>query len=121
MNKIINCKICGEKLKGKQTMFCSIFCKNKAHQSYNAQQERGLRRKKRIVQKLGGKCSKCGYRKNLSALTFHHINPNKKAFKLDLRSLSNRKYSLIEKELIKCILLCHNCHAEAHNPQHNLA
>lgn len=121
MNKIISCKICGKELKGKQTMFCSSSCKNKAHQSYNAQQERGIGRKKRIVRELGGKCENCGYYKNLSALTFHHIDPIKKEFKLDLRSLSNRKYSVIEKEIKKCRLLCHNCHAELHNPQHNLA
>ena len=120
MKIIINCKICGKKLIGKQTMFCSISCKNKAHQSYNAQQERGLIRKKKIVQEFGGKCEKCGYKKNLSALTFHHKDPEKKKFKLDLRSLSNRKYIAIEKELNKCLLLCHNCHAEFHNPQHNL-
>ncbi|MFC1656124.1 hypothetical protein ACFL3C_04605 [Patescibacteria group bacterium] len=121
MNKVINCTICGKELIGKQKMFCSISCKNKAHQSYDAQQERGLRRKKRIVQELGGKCGICGYKKNLSALTFHHQDPKKKEFKLDLRSLSNRKYSAIERELKKCILLCHNCHTELHNPQHNLA
>ncbi len=102
-------------------MFCSSLCKNKAHQSYNAQQNRGLRRKKEIIQLLGGKCSRCGYNKNLSALTFHHKDPKNKKFKLDIRSLSNRKYVFIEKEIDKCILLCHNCHAELHYPQHNLA
>lgn len=28
----------------------------------------------------GGKCECCGYNKNLSALEFHHINPDEKKF-----------------------------------------
>lgn len=120
MNNIINCKICGKKLKGKQTLYCSILCKNKAHQSYKAQKNRGLHRKIELVTELGGQCSVCGYKKNLAALTFHHKDPNKKEFKLDMRSLSNRKLSRINDELRKCILVCNNCHAELHHPQHDL-
>ncbi len=121
MNKIINCKICGKKLIGRQALYCGTLCKNKAHQSYAAQQKRGVMRKIELVKAFGGKCFKCGYNRNTSALTFHHKDPAKKVFKLDLRSLSNRKLSRINAELKKCILLCHNCHAELHNPQHDLA
>jgi predicted HNH restriction endonuclease len=39
-----------------------------------------------------------------------------KSFQLDLRSLSNRRWSVITEEAKKCILLCSNCHAELHNP-----
>jgi hypothetical protein len=63
---------------------------------------------------------KCGYKKNLGALAFHHTDPSKKEFKLDVRSLSNRTYERIEKEIQLCILLCHNCHAEEHYPELNL-
>lgn len=115
-----SCKICGKALRGKQTMYCSILCKNKDHQSYKSQQQRGVQRKIDILRKLGGRCSICGYNRNMSALTFHHLNPDEKNFKLDIRSLSNRKQSRITAELRKCTLVCHNCHAELHNPQHNL-
>jgi len=120
MNNIISCKICGKKLKGKQTLYCSLTCKNNAHQSYDAQKLRGIKRKIELVKLLGGQCSICGYKKNSSALTFHHKDPNKKEFKLDIRSLSNRKLPKIQKEIEKCALLCHNCHAEIHFPQHDL-
>lgn len=60
---------------------------------------------------------RCGYKKNLAALSFHHTDPENKRFKLDVRSLSNRTLEKIEKELSKCILLCHNCHAEEHFPE----
>ena len=90
-----------------------------AHQSYPAQKKRGLKRKLYFVQKLGGKCSQCGYATNLAALAFHHING--KEFQLDVRSLSNRKFAPVLDEVAKCVLLCHNCHAETHNPSLDLA
>ena len=59
----------------------------------------------------------CGYQKNLGALSFHHTDPSKKNFKLDVRSLSNRTLERIETEILQCVLLCHNCHAEEHYPE----
>lgn len=120
MKKIITCIKCNAPLIGKQTKFCSSTCKNNSLQSYQAQQMRGLKRKLSLVKNLGSKCSICGYNKNISALTFHHLDPKKKSFQLDLRSLSNRKQTFIDIEITKCILVCSNCHAELHYPQHNL-
>ncbi len=120
MKKIINCTQCDKVLEGRQTMYCSTRCKNNNHQSYHAQKSRGLKRKIDVVLQFGGRCKLCGYKRNISALTFHHINPKEKSFKLDMRSLSNRKNDQIKEELKKCILLCHNCHSEIHYPQHNL-
>lgn len=120
MNIIITCVRCGKPLKGKQTKFCSVSCKNDQYQSYLAQQARGLNRKLAIIRQFGGQCAICGYKKNSTALDLHHINPKEKSFALDLRSLSNRKQSKIDEEVCKCILVCRNCHAELHNPQHNL-
>ncbi len=114
-----NCKICGRELTGKQTHYCSTICKNTFHQSYPAQKKRGLSRKLNFVRKLGGKCSNCGYSTNIAALAFHHLGG--KEFQLDMRSLSNRQLEPILKEVAKCTLLCHNCHAEVHNPDLDLA
>ena len=61
----------------------------------------------------------CGYASNLAGLAFHHISG--KTFQLDVRSLSNRKLKPILQEVAKCILVCHNCHAEIHNPSLDLA
>lgn len=118
MNKGSNCIVCKNVLSGKQSLYCSIKCKNSVHQSYPAQKKRGLERKLYFVTKLGGKCTSCGYATNLSALAFHHLNG--KEFQLDARSLSNRKIEPILNEIEKCILLCNNCHAETHNPSLDL-
>jgi protein-arginine kinase activator protein McsA len=75
-----------------------------------------LRRKAYIVRKLGGKCSVCGYDKNTSALEFHHIDPTKKKFMVNAKTLSDKTLTEIDNELEKCKLLCRNCHAETHHP-----
>jgi hypothetical protein len=115
-----NCTVCGTPLHGKQTTFCSLACKNRYHQSYSAQKSRGLARKIDLVRAAGGRCSICGYSRNLAALAFHHTGSQEKDFKLDMRSLSNRTLKSVLAELDKCILVCHNCHAELHNPQLDL-
>lgn len=113
------CIICEKLLSGRQTKFCSIDCKNIAHQSYERQYSRGVERKLTLVKMLGGKCGSCGYKKNLAALSFHHVEADKKEHKLDMRHLSNRTWSAVLEEVSKCVLLCANCHMEQHYP--NLA
>jgi 5-methylcytosine-specific restriction endonuclease McrA len=116
----MNCITCGKELTGLQRKYCSISCKmknaNTKFQCYQAQQQRGIDRKLKFVNSLGGKCCICGYDKSLSALEFHHINPLEKSIQLDLRHLSNNSLSVLENELKKCILLCSNCHREIHHP-----
>jgi hypothetical protein len=120
MKAISNCTVCGRALHGRQTKFCSSECKNKDLQSYTAQKRRGLTRKLELIRAAGSRCSICGYNKNLAALVFHHTDSASKDFKLDMRSLSNRKLEPVLAEINKCILVCANCHAELHNPNLNL-
>ncbi len=86
--------------------------------TYEYQKLRGLKRKLELIESRGGKCENedCGYGVNIAALDFHHINSTTKTFKLDIRNLSNRKMSDILLEFKKCIVLCANCHREAHHP-----
>ena len=56
---------------------------------YDKQQIRAWSRKLELVKLMGGCCSKCGYKDNIAALEFHHINPEEKSFQLDSRHLSN--------------------------------
>ncbi len=122
---MILCVCCSKPLIGRQKKFCSRLCKN-THgnnrlQSYHAQQDRGRQRKLQLIELNGDRCGKCGYSRNFSALEFHHVDPTRKDFALDLRSLSNRKWSNVLKEAEKCILVCSNCHKEIHNPDCKLS
>lgn len=64
-----------------------------------------------IKKKYGGKCIICGYDRCMSALEFHHLDPNKK------EGIVSDNNGTVEKSLIeakKCILICSNCHREIH-------
>ena len=70
-------------------------------------------KKLRAIRYKGGKCQKCGYDKCISALEFHHRDPNEKEF--EWGRLRGRKWEDVLKELDKCDLLCANCHREEHH------
>lgn len=69
------------------------------------------RKKIELVAYKGGCCEICGYNKSISALQFHHRNPNEKDFNISRKSYS---FERLKKEVDKCILVCANCHAEIH-------
>ena len=114
------CIVCRTILTGRQSMFCSLACKNKKHQSYKAQHDRGIARELQLVQRMGGACCVCSYRKNLGAFHFHYNDPQEREFKSDMRALSNRTWRAVLKEADKCSLICAVCHAELHNPHLDL-
>lgn len=66
----------------------------------------------KAVEYKGGKCEKCGYNKSMSALEFHHVDPNIK--EKNIARYSTRQWEHVKKELDKCILVCANCHREIH-------
>lgn len=84
------------------------------------QKLRGLKRKYSAILERGGQCQKCGYHQNLSALEFHHRNPEEKEFQIDLRAFANTSIEKLKIELDKCDLLCSNCHAEHHHPEYDI-
>ncbi len=65
--------------------------------------------KEKLVEALGGSCSKCGYNKCLWVLEFHHSDPSEKEWNI---SNYSKSYNSLLKEAQKCILLCANCHRE---------
>ncbi len=81
----------------------------------SSQKRRWRERKFQAIKLMGGKCSFCGYNKCPNAFDFHHLDPNEKEF--DWTKLRLRTWKTIVEELKKCILLCANCHREAHAVQ----
>ncbi len=84
--------------------------------TYEYQKLRGLKRKVELIEMMGGCCENCGYNKNVSGFDFHHIDPTKKEYQLDMRKLSNTRMDKLLEEVKKCKLLCANCHRELHSP-----
>lgn len=79
----------------------------------NWQKKARTERKAKIVEIMGGCCSKCGYKKCVAALEFHHIDGNNKDFSLSNKGWFSSFQRLLE-ESKKCILVCANCHREIH-------
>lgn len=73
--------------------------------------ERHRARKEQYIAYKGGSCERCGYSKSLTALEFHHTDPEGKDFGLSTRALP---WGKAKAELDKCLLLCSNCHREEH-------
>lgn len=72
-------------------------------------------KKIKAIEMLGGKCEICGD-DNILHLVFHHKNMmNDK--EIEINKIRDNRWSIIEKELKKCILLCQNCHNEIHKVQ----
>ena len=73
------------------------------------------KRRKKIkilaVEYKGGKCQICGYMKCVGALELHHVNFRDKSFGVGDKGYT-RAWSIVQKELDKCVLLCANCHRE---------
>ena len=66
----------------------------------------------RVHQMFGGKCQKCND-DVFWHLCLHHTNPEEKKFAPSVL-LANEPWSIIETEILKCELLCYNCHRETH-------
>lgn len=73
---------------------------------------RGIERKAKLVEMLGGKCKECGYNKCMRCLTFHHLDRSTKVFGLAINELWSRSWNTILEEAKKCELLCIRCHLE---------
>ena len=70
------------------------------------------------VKYKGGECVCCRYKKSLSALEFHHLDPSQKDFEVGGKRKMN--FEKLKVELDKCILVCANCHAEIHGGIRNV-
>jgi hypothetical protein len=75
--------------------------------------EQRRKNKRQAVEYKGGCCSKCGYDKCVGAMIFHHPDPSQKDFGI-AEGCTSKSFNNIKVELDKCIMLCANCHAEAH-------
>lgn len=104
------CSHCGEtdpkKFYGHKRHICGR-CQNR----YNT--EKGRQKRKYMREKLGGKCSHCGFASFQSALEVHHLDPSKKD--VSFRAARGWSYARIDRELIGCVLLCSNCHQAVHS------
>lgn len=97
---------------GKQSAcrFCnSLVCSNRRIQSVSAWYE--------ILQRHRT-CQICGYAKCFAALDFHHRDPSIKKFGIGewvrSQAYTEKNKKIFMEEIVKCDVLCANCHRELH-------
>lgn len=95
------------------------FCKKRRPPNYTRirEKERRLKWKLKAINLLGGRCCKCKAVVHHSAFDFHHKDPSKKD--RSIKNLISGSWKRIEKELLKCVLICSNCHREHHWRENN--
>ena len=64
-----------------------------------------------LVAEAGGRCAICGYDRCQAALAFHHLDPTEKRMVVSAQGMGVG-IDTLRTEARKCVLLCHNCHAE---------
>ena len=93
---------------------CELLCRNCHSEIHNGEKE-----VKRYLLDLYGdnKCGRCGYKKSISALEFHHTDPKVKDIKfgrINNMYISDSRLGKIVREMKKCVILCSNCHFVSH-------
>jgi len=94
-------------------VYCSDLCR-KQNQIISNKKSRDKKYKQFGLYKISIGCQNCGYNKCSGSLDFHHVNPQTKLTRISC-GLWKANTEVFQKELLKCILLCKNCHYEAHN------
>ena len=72
---------------------------------------RRIRTKLAGIELLDGVCARCGYEESPWAMDFHHTGNDKN---FSIGSIANKGWSVVKAELLKCELLCANCHRLTH-------
>ena len=107
------CGFCG-KLRENTTN--THICNNCSIELSKELVSRSKKHKKMAVELLGGKCNRCNYKnENLSVYDFHHKDPSMKEHQIGRHLLKKKYWKNIEPEILKCELLCANCHRLEHN------
>lgn len=100
---------------------CDLLCANCHRKRHPILKKDGdpktvvLRRqlKQRAVTLLGSRCQGCGSAFTPRIFEFHHIDARTKEFAISADGIL-RPWDSVVAELVKCVLVCANCHREIH-------
>jgi hypothetical protein len=100
---------------------CDLICANchairhlaDSREGSAVQVELRRRTKARAVVWFGGSCAGCRSSYPAGVFQFHHLDPSQKNFAISMDGF-NRSWEKTLVELVKCAMLCANCHREVH-------
>lgn len=75
----------------------------------------GLKERELLIKSIkeSSECFLCGYKRCSRALHFHHKVPSEKSFSICQSNIAD-SLEEVKKEILKCVVLCSNCHSELH-------
>jgi hypothetical protein len=93
---------------------CDLLCANchRRRHKYEGSADAQVK-KARAIAVMGGVCTGCSSVVPDSLFEFHHWDPREKDFGISRDGLA-RTWEAIAAELLKCVMLCANCHRELH-------
>lgn len=93
---------------------CVLLCANchRRRHGYVGSPEARVK-KGRAIELMGAACQGCNEVVPDSLFEFHHLDARQKSFGISRDGLA-RKWEEIAAELLKCVMLCANCHREVH-------
>lgn len=93
---------------------CDLLCANCHRRRHNYQGSAIAQAKKaRAIALMGAACAGCSSVVPDSLFEFHHWDPREKDFGISRDGFA-RRWEAIAAELLKCVMLCANCHRELH-------
>jgi len=93
---------------------CDLLCANCHRRRHHYRGTVAARGKKtRAIHLMGDRCGGCSSVVPDSLFEFHHWDAREKKFGISRDGMS-RPWEAIAEELLKCVMLCANCHREVH-------
>ena len=87
------------------------YARNKATERARRQERRAVTRQYVENYKVKYGCSRCD-EKHPACLDFHHRDPATKSFNISIHG--RKTLRVVKQEILKCDLLCANCHRKLH-------
>lgn len=113
----VKCRKCNSNIPNENRKSGLVYCSELCRKTNKIILDKKRRNKKYTefgLYKISIGCQNCGYNKCSGSLDFHHVIPENKEIRISC-DLWKTNSKMFQKELLKCILLCKNCHYEVHN------
>lgn len=89
-----------------------LWYQNNKQKCFDKEKKRRIKRRQ-FIDSQKTSCKMCG-ESNSTCLDFHHRNPQEKAICIGSSITSGYSIERIKKEILKCDVLCANCHRKLH-------
>ncbi len=119
--KVIPCRYCKTNIPLTERDHGVVFCSDECRIEQRNEDSKKSRNKKHILfreLKTSIGCLICKYNTFGGSLDFHHMDPTIKERRIEGKHFFSKESKMTD-ELVKCVLLCKNCHYEVHDSYRN--